>query len=172
MPLRAANVLGSESGRISSKWNSLIREALNKKTAKGVGNEDTKQKGKENTNIQLVQKNGNENGQFSKEFSCIISKQMVGILISVWVRNDFRSFIRNPSVSCVGCGIMGCLGNKVIDIVFNIIFIINPTFQERNSLSFSRTIMLICPLLARLGYFTFKYSLRCISKFLVLFCGP
>lgn len=131
MPLRAANVLGSESGRISSKWNSLIREALNKKKAKEVGNEDTKQKGKENTNIQLVQKNGNENGQFSKEFSCIISKQMVGILISVWVRNDFRSFIRNPSVSCVGCGIMGCLGNKVIDIVFNIIFIINPTFQER-----------------------------------------
>lgn len=134
MPLRAANVLGSESGRISSKWNSLIREALNKKTAKGVGNEDTKQKGKENTNSQLVQKNGNENdenGQFPQEFSCIISKQMVGILISVWVRNDFRSFIRNPSVSCVGCGIMGCLGNKVIDIVINIIFIINPTFQER-----------------------------------------
>nr|XP_016514156.1 PREDICTED: type IV inositol polyphosphate 5-phosphatase 9-like isoform X2 [Nicotiana tabacum] len=115
VPLRAANVLGSESGRISSKWNSLIREALNKKTAKGVGNEDTKQKGKENTNSQLVQKNGNENdenGQFPQEFSCIISKQMVGILISVWVRNDFRSFIRNPSVSCVGCGIMGCLGNK------------------------------------------------------------
>ncbi|KAJ8574246.1 hypothetical protein K7X08_026051 [Anisodus acutangulus] len=97
VPLRAANVLGLESGRISAKWNSLIREALNKKR-------------KENTNSHEIDEN---NSQLSpQEFSCIISKQMVGILISVWVRNDFRSFIRNPSVSCVGCGVMGCLGNK------------------------------------------------------------
>lgn len=94
VPLRATNVLGSESGRISSKWNSLIRQTLNKK-------------GKEN-NI------GNNGKLFPQEFNCIISKQMVGILISVWVRNDLHPFIKNPSVSCVGCGIMGCLGNKVI----------------------------------------------------------
>ncbi|KAK3019633.1 hypothetical protein RJ639_004995, partial [Escallonia herrerae] len=25
---------------------------------------------------------------------------------------DLRPYVRNPSVSCVGCGIMGCLGNK------------------------------------------------------------
>ncbi|XP_049348616.1 type IV inositol polyphosphate 5-phosphatase 9 isoform X2 [Solanum verrucosum] len=92
VPLRATNVLGSESGRILAKWNCLIREALNKK-------------GKEN-NI------GNNGKLFPQEFNCIISKQMVGILISVWVRNDLQSFIKNPSVSCVGCGIMGCLGNK------------------------------------------------------------
>ncbi|KAK4371840.1 hypothetical protein RND71_007224 [Anisodus tanguticus] len=98
VPLRAANVLGSESGKNSAKWNSLIREALNKK-------------GKEYTNSHEIDENNN--GElFPQEFSCIISKQMVGILISVWVRNDFRSFIRNPSVSCVGCGVMGCLGNK------------------------------------------------------------
>ncbi|KAL8249673.1 hypothetical protein R6Q59_006541 [Mikania micrantha] len=46
------------------------------------------------------------------EFRCLISKQMVGIMISVWVRSDLHPFFRNPSVSCVGCGIMGCLGNK------------------------------------------------------------
>ncbi|CAN4113894.1 unnamed protein product [Withania somnifera] len=95
VPLRVANVLGSESGRISTKWNSLIRQALNRK---------------ENTNSHEI--NGNNRKLFPQEFSCIISKQMVGILISVWVRNDLRSFIGNPSVSCVGCGIMGCLGNK------------------------------------------------------------
>ncbi|CAN4087574.1 unnamed protein product [Withania somnifera] len=94
VPLRVANVLGSESGRISTKWNSLIRQALNNKS-------------KENTN------DGNNYGKLvPQEYSCIISKQMVGILISVWVKNDLRSFIRNPSVSCVGCGVMGCLGNK------------------------------------------------------------
>lgn len=102
MPLRAANVLGSESGRISTKWNTLIRKALNKK-------------GKENNNTNYDEIYGNNRKLFPQEYSCIISKQMVGILISVWVRNDFRSFIKNPSVSCVGCGIMGCLGNKVIN---------------------------------------------------------
>ncbi|KAM3217992.1 type IV inositol polyphosphate 5-phosphatase 9 [Capsicum annuum] len=99
VPLRAANVLGSESGRISTKWNTLIRKALNKK-------------GKENNNTNYDEIYGNNRKLFPQEYSCIISKQMVGILISVWVRNDFRSFIKNPSVSCVGCGIMGCLGNK------------------------------------------------------------
>ncbi|XP_008466924.2 type IV inositol polyphosphate 5-phosphatase 9 [Cucumis melo] len=47
-----------------------------------------------------------------QNFKCIISKQMVGIMISIWVRSDLHPFIRSPSVSCIGCGIMSCLGNK------------------------------------------------------------
>ncbi|CAI9774679.1 unnamed protein product [Fraxinus pennsylvanica] len=92
VPLRAANVLGPENSKISLKWNSLIREALNKKSFKKEG------------------KSTESSNQY--EFRCIISKQMVGILISVWIRTELRSFVRNPNVSCVGCGIMGCLGNK------------------------------------------------------------
>ncbi|XP_062114621.1 type IV inositol polyphosphate 5-phosphatase 9 [Humulus lupulus] len=86
VPLKASNVLGySESSRIARKWNSLIREALNKKSS---------------------------NSFDQKSFQCIISKQMVGILVSVWVRTSLGPFIKHQSVSCVGCGIMGCLGNK------------------------------------------------------------
>ncbi|PKU79228.1 Type I inositol 1,4,5-trisphosphate 5-phosphatase CVP2 [Dendrobium catenatum] len=48
----------------------------------------------------------------SNSFHSIISKQMVGIMVSVWVRNDLLPSIRHPSVSFVGCGIMGFLGNK------------------------------------------------------------
>lgn len=84
VPLKAANILGSEKSKICMKWNSLIRKTLNKNTC--------------NT---------------QQDFRCVISKQMVGILISVWVRTDLHSSVRSPSVSCVGCGIMGCLGNKV-----------------------------------------------------------
>ncbi|KAK4484113.1 hypothetical protein RD792_011333 [Penstemon davidsonii] len=90
VPLRAASVLGTEKSKISTKWNSLIREALNKTET----NERIKQIKEENN------------------FRCIISKQMVGILISVWIRTNLQPFVQNPSVSCVGCGIMGCLGNK------------------------------------------------------------
>ncbi|MCO5608551.1 hypothetical protein L7F22_062762 [Adiantum nelumboides] len=42
----------------------------------------------------------------------VASKQMVGIHISIWVRRKLRRFIRYLTVSCVGLGIMGCLGNK------------------------------------------------------------
>ncbi|XAR68982.1 hypothetical protein NMG60_11000412 [Bertholletia excelsa] len=40
------------------------------------------------------------------------SKQMVGILLCVWVRADLYQHISNLKVSCVGRGIMGYLGNK------------------------------------------------------------
>nr|ADQ43177.1 phosphatase [Schrenkiella parvula] len=94
VPLRASNVLGSDNNKVCAKWNSLIRETLNKRVATS---DDDKDKG--------------ING-ISQDFKCIVSKQMVGILITVWVRGDLRPYISHTSVSCVGCGIMGCLGNK------------------------------------------------------------
>ncbi|KAG0458344.1 hypothetical protein HPP92_023501 [Vanilla planifolia] len=39
-------------------------------------------------------------------------KQMVGILLMVWVRSEIRDDVRNIKVSCVGRGLMGYLGNK------------------------------------------------------------
>ncbi|PIN02790.1 Inositol polyphosphate 5-phosphatase [Handroanthus impetiginosus] len=45
-------------------------------------------------------------------YSLIASKQMVGIFLTVWVRNELREHVRNIKVSCVGRGLMGYLGNK------------------------------------------------------------
>nr|GEW99929.1 type I inositol polyphosphate 5-phosphatase 2 isoform X2 [Tanacetum cinerariifolium] len=42
----------------------------------------------------------------------IVSKQMVGIYISVWVRKRLRRHINNLRVSPVGVGLMGYMGNK------------------------------------------------------------
>ncbi|XP_024969950.1 type IV inositol polyphosphate 5-phosphatase 3 isoform X1 [Cynara cardunculus var. scolymus] len=42
----------------------------------------------------------------------IVSKQMVGIFITVWVRRRLRKYIQNVHVSAVGVGAMGCIGNK------------------------------------------------------------
>ncbi|KAH9606909.1 hypothetical protein KSS87_019743 [Heliosperma pusillum] len=42
----------------------------------------------------------------------IVSKQMVGIYISVWVRSKLRRHISNLKVSPVGVGLMGYMGNK------------------------------------------------------------
>ncbi|KAH1260584.1 Type IV inositol polyphosphate 5-phosphatase 3 [Glycine soja] len=42
----------------------------------------------------------------------IVSKQMVGIFITVWVRRSLRKQIQNLKVSTVGVGVMGYIGNK------------------------------------------------------------
>lgn len=48
-----------------------------------------------------------------RRYCLAASKQMVGIFLCVWVREDLRSNVSNLKVSCVGRGIMGYLGNKV-----------------------------------------------------------
>ncbi|KAI4331718.1 hypothetical protein MLD38_029874 [Melastoma candidum] len=40
------------------------------------------------------------------------SKQMVGLFLCLWVREDLMQYVSGVRVSCVGTGIMGYLGNK------------------------------------------------------------
>ncbi|KAG6650662.1 hypothetical protein CIPAW_06G058700 [Carya illinoinensis] len=113
VPLKASNVFGSENRKISMKWNSLIREALNKKIRfpdKEQHDDHDLQEMQSQCPVENIGKT--MKSSTPQDFQCIVSKQMVGILISVWVRRSLRPFIRYPSVSCVGCGVMGCLGNK------------------------------------------------------------
>jgi len=65
------------------------------------------------------------NGSFPTEDSgkqgeqsryCLVaSKQMVGVFLTVWVCGNLRDDVRNLKVSCVGRGLMGYLGNKVLE---------------------------------------------------------
>ncbi|CAK9160676.1 unnamed protein product [Ilex paraguariensis] len=45
-------------------------------------------------------------------YCLVASKQMVGIFLMIWVRNDLREHIQNMKISRVGRGLMGYLGNK------------------------------------------------------------
>ncbi|XP_062194811.1 type IV inositol polyphosphate 5-phosphatase 3-like [Phragmites australis] len=45
-------------------------------------------------------------------FVRIVSKQMVGIFLTIWVRRGLRKCIQNLKVSTVGVGAMGYIGNK------------------------------------------------------------
>ena len=47
------------------------------------------------------------------EYVRIVSKQMIGIFLTVWVRKGLRKHIQNLKVSTVGVGVMGYIGNKV-----------------------------------------------------------
>ncbi|KAI5063222.1 hypothetical protein GOP47_0021769 [Adiantum capillus-veneris] len=46
------------------------------------------------------------------EFVKIASKQMVGLFVSVWIRQRLSRHVKAVDFSAVGCGIMGRLGNK------------------------------------------------------------
>lgn len=73
----------------------------------------------------------------------IVSKQMVGIYVSVWVRRRLRRHINHLKVSPVGVGLMGYMGNKVLFIIFyfhifslwNLVYIITPVVHTPSSLS-------------------------------------
>ncbi|KAJ4967221.1 hypothetical protein NE237_019070 [Protea cynaroides] len=45
-------------------------------------------------------------------FVRIVSKKMVGIFLSIWIRGSLRRHIQNVKVSTVGVGVMGYIGNK------------------------------------------------------------
>ncbi|XP_010939977.1 type IV inositol polyphosphate 5-phosphatase 9 [Elaeis guineensis] len=109
VPLNARNILGPEKSRISVKWNSLIRATLNNSLSNAQRGQDSKLGEKQKV---YPVKQGSSKESIVQDFRCIVSKQMVGILVSVWVRGDLRRYIRHPSISCIGCGIIGCLGNK------------------------------------------------------------
>ncbi|KAL6655632.1 hypothetical protein ACP70R_006458 [Stipagrostis hirtigluma subsp. patula] len=102
VPLNARNVLGPRNSCISTKWNSIIGEALNKR----------KRKEGEELHEATTKTTPLETSAQVEDFRCIRSKQMVGIFISIWVRSNLRPFISHLDVSCIGSGIMGCLGNK------------------------------------------------------------
>ncbi|KAL7104416.1 hypothetical protein ACP275_08G243200 [Erythranthe tilingii] len=48
----------------------------------------------------------------SMNYQLVASKQMVGIFLSIWARRDVVKDIGHLRISCMGRGIMGCLGNK------------------------------------------------------------
>lgn len=61
---------------------------------------------------QQVDEDPTESTKAYPKYVRIVSKQMVGIYVSVWVRKRLRRHINNLKVSPVGVGLMGYMGNK------------------------------------------------------------
>lgn len=99
-----------ENTSISMQWNSLIRTALNK--TDDIRLHHKAELGESHQKVYPLKREGSFTSN-SPHFECIISKQMVGIFITIWARSPLLPYIRHTSVSSVGCGIFGCLGNKV-----------------------------------------------------------
>ncbi|CAF2293832.1 hypothetical protein BRARA_D02275 [Brassica rapa] len=125
VPLNAGNVLGAEDNGPATKWLSLIREALNNNN--DLSQNDLELSKNHRTSFELTKSSQPSRRSISKfpddnpvacnstldrGYSLAASKQMVGIFLCVWVRDDLQKRITNLKVSSVGRGIMGYLGNK------------------------------------------------------------
>ncbi|KAJ3695035.1 hypothetical protein LUZ60_000412 [Juncus effusus] len=132
----------SHSERISMVWPEppldlvLGEEDLDSRVLRNYGSFKSVVRGEENSdsnlnlNSRVFRKNvsfksvvqGEENsdlkldlGNLGKKRSMyvrIISKQMVGVFLSIWVRKSLRKHVQNLRVSSVGVGVMGYIGNK------------------------------------------------------------
>ncbi|XP_059428853.1 type I inositol polyphosphate 5-phosphatase 8 isoform X1 [Corylus avellana] len=141
VPLNAGNVLGAEDNGPAAKWLSLIREALNNNATTAevspqaddgslkprlsfsdllsledeLGKKDFQKLGlsySDEYSPTKYSKSREQDSPTQPRYRLAASKQMVGIFLCVWVREDLCKHISNLKVSCVGRGIMGYLGNK------------------------------------------------------------
>ncbi|XP_028798166.1 type I inositol polyphosphate 5-phosphatase 4 isoform X1 [Neltuma alba] len=130
VPLKTKTVIGVEDPKVARRWNQLIGRTLNSRGAYPwfttpmqnsipgghngyLGNphsEDRKVYNKHGGNSMT------EGWQIQEgeKYTLLASKKMVGIFISVWIRQELprKYHVSNVKVCPVACGIMGCLGNK------------------------------------------------------------
>ncbi|XP_054802647.1 type IV inositol polyphosphate 5-phosphatase 6-like [Prosopis cineraria] len=102
VPLKTRTVIGVEDPQVATRWNQLIGRILNSRSA--CPWLTTKQNS-------MTEGWKMEEGE---EYTLLASKKMVGIFISVWIRQELlrKYHVSNVKVCSVACGIMGCLGNK------------------------------------------------------------
>ncbi|KAL7596774.1 hypothetical protein Lser_V15G30898 [Lactuca serriola] len=141
IPLNAGNIFGSEDNYPILIWENIIRDTLNKiqpiKTEfKSYSNPSSPSRFKKPPNIEdefMLESDGECDddpvGQSChywvekldldsimhkkrSRYVRIISKQMVGVFLTIWVRRSLKKHIKNVHVSTVGVGVMGYIGNK------------------------------------------------------------
>ncbi|KAL8509080.1 hypothetical protein ACS0TY_016323 [Phlomoides rotata] len=129
VPLNAGNVLGPEDYAPAEKWLYLIRKNLNGDTI-NPSSKQSPQQNYQNDSISFddgfIDSNdfnfsssrsadsysSEDDPQKQHRYCLAASKQMVGIFLCVWIREDLNHLISSLKVSCVGRGIMGYFGNK------------------------------------------------------------
>ncbi|KAG4926378.1 Type I inositol polyphosphate 5-phosphatase 8 [Glycine max] len=120
VPLKTLTVIGAEDPAVATSWNQLIGKTLNAKfgcpwmtpmqNSSSCDDDDNNYQYVENPNT----KGGNNNNRNNDKYTLVASKKMVGVFISVWMREEVlrKHSVSNVRVCSVACGVMGYLGNK------------------------------------------------------------
>lgn len=90
--MKTLTVIGAEDSSVATNWNNLIGRTLS-------------------YDENYHKKNGGNN---KRKYKMVASKKMVGVFISVWIKEQVleKYCVSNVRVCSVACGVMGYLGNK------------------------------------------------------------
>ncbi|XP_010552467.1 PREDICTED: type IV inositol polyphosphate 5-phosphatase 7-like [Tarenaya hassleriana] len=118
VPLKTQNVIGVEDTRQAKNWNLLIAKALNYRYGcpwlAPMLNHISSSPRAGSLKRERSRRTQDENLFGESKYKLLASKKMVGVFLSVWIRNEvFRRFQVSDVKFCpVACGLMGYLGNK------------------------------------------------------------
>ncbi|KAG8078268.1 hypothetical protein GUJ93_ZPchr0007g6257 [Zizania palustris] len=74
--------------------------------------EDKKEKSRDSNDSVCSEVISTPTARDQLKYNLIACKQMVGIFVTVWVKKELVQHIGHLRTSCIGRGILGCLGNK------------------------------------------------------------
>nr|KYP53094.1 Type I inositol-1,4,5-trisphosphate 5-phosphatase CVP2 [Cajanus cajan] len=118
VPLKTLTVIGAEDPSVATSWNQLIGKTLNANCAcpwmmTPMLNSSSQMSCDDNSNQYVENPIPNDNNNNDK-YMLVASKKMVGVFISVWLREEVlrKHSVSNVRVCSVACGVMGYLGNK------------------------------------------------------------
>lgn len=118
VPLKTLTVIGAEDPAVATSWNQLIGKTLNANCAcpwmmTPMLNSSSQMSCDDNSN-QYVENPIPNNNNNNDKYMLVASKKMVGVFISVWLREEVlrKHSVSNVRVCSVACGVMGYLGNK------------------------------------------------------------
>ncbi|KQK03059.1 type IV inositol polyphosphate 5-phosphatase 3 isoform X3 [Brachypodium distachyon] len=102
----------SKTDRIGLAWPEPPLDLLAKQHALATADDPAAMADPEDRDLGNCDKTKKTKGGGRSPFVRIVSKQMVGIFLTVWVRRELRKCVHNLKVSTVGVGAMGYIGNK------------------------------------------------------------
>lgn len=111
VPLKTSTVIGAEDPSVATNWNNLIGKTLNNKFEFPWL---TPMLNSSLPNDQENYQNIGGSGTNKNKYKMVASKKMVGVFISVWLKEQVleKYCVSNVRVCSVACGVMGYLGNK------------------------------------------------------------
>ena len=148
VPLSVGNVLGSTNIALVERWMHLIQQTLNGNVMnlKQTNSMRSYIKSKsspqspfcDSVDARMNMSGSHQDNEFSMcnpgyysasvrpselkrpndRYALLASKQMVGVFMSIWIRVELQRHVHDLKVSCVGCGLMGYLGNKVSQLIY------------------------------------------------------
>ncbi|PKA61839.1 Type I inositol 1,4,5-trisphosphate 5-phosphatase CVP2 [Apostasia shenzhenica] len=110
VPLNAGNLLVTEVREPASKWICIVDQSLNR--VNFSSKDESSEEEEEDDDEEQDDQSSAAALSSQDRYIHIVSKQMVGIFVTVWAKKELVHYVSHLQISSVSRGIMGQFGNK------------------------------------------------------------